>query len=545
VLETLDAVAVRRWCAAGLTALRRHEHEINQLNVYPVPDGDTGTNLALTLGAAQRALAAQPDGDGPAAALRAMARGALLGARGNSGVIVAQLLRGLADTLASASAVGGRELADALTSAAKASYAAVAEPVEGTILSVATAAARAAVGSGGQDGPNPAPGSLLAVVRAAADAAAAALARTPEQLPVLAAAGVVDAGGRGLVVLLDALVEVVSGTAPQRPAEPPPRRPLDPPERSLDPPAAGTSPVPVDGCEPAGYAYEVQYLLDAEDAAVAGLRATLAGLGDSLVVVGTGDGTWKVHVHVDDVGAAIEAGVAAGRPYQISVTRFADQRPRDPRARGAVVVASGDGLVELFSGEGAVVIGGRPATAEVLAAIRATRAGEVVVLPNDPDAHAVAAAAAEEAMAEQRVAVVPTRSPVQALAALAVRDRQRRFDDDVIAMAEAAGACRYAEVCRAARDALTMAGRCRAGDVLALVEGEVHLIGTDLLAVCRQLLDQMLGGGGELVTLLVGADAPDGLAEDLTGHLAAAWPFVEVQVHRGGQPHYPLVVGVE
>src|SRR5690606_36142408 len=295
VLETLDAVAVRRWCAAGLTALRRHEHEINQLNVYPVPDGDTGTNLALTLGAAQRALAAQPDGDGPAAALRAMARGALLGARGNSGVIVAQLLRGLADTLASASAVGGRELADALTSAAKASYAAVAEPVEGTILSVATAAARAAVGSGGQDGPNPAPGSLLTVVRAAADAAATALARTPEQLPALAAAGVVDAGGRGLVVVVDALVGVASGPAPQGAAEPPPRRPRDPPERSLDPPAAGTSPVPVDGCEPAGYAYEVQYLLDAEDAAVAGLRATLAGLGDSLVVVGTGDGTWKVH----------------------------------------------------------------------------------------------------------------------------------------------------------------------------------------------------------------------------------------------------------
>lgn len=533
VLETLDVVAVRRWCAVGSTALRRHEHEINQLNVYPVPDGDTGTNLVLTFTAAEGALAAQPDGDGPAAALRTMARGALLAARGNSGVILAQLLRGLADALASASVVGGRELADALATAAKASYAAVAEPVEGTILSVATAAARAAAevsGNPGRSPSGPVPTGLGAVVRAAADAAAAALARTPEQLPALAAAGVVDAGGRGLVVLLDALVEAVCGEAPERPAEPPP----------------DTPPASPGQCEFSRYAYEVQYLLDAEEAAVSGLRATLGRLGDSLVVVGTGDGTWNVHVHVDDVGAAIEAGVAAGRPHRISVTRFADQPPRDPRARGAVVVASGDGLVELFSGEGAVVIGGRPSTAEVLAAIRATRAGEVVVLPNDPDAHAVTTAAAEEAMAEQiRVAVVPTRSPVQALAALAVRDQQRRFDDDVIAMAEAAGACRYAEVCRAARDALTMAGRCRAGDVLALVEGEVHLIGTDLPGVCRQLLDQLLGGGGELVTLLVGAEAPAGLAEELTGHLATAWPFVEVQVHRGGQPHYPLVVGVE
>ena len=537
--ETLDAVAVRRWCAAGLTALRRHEHEINQLNVYPVPDGDTGTNLVLTLTAAQRALAAQPDGDPAGTVLQAMARGALLGARGNSGVIVAQLLRGLADALAGVAVVGGQEFADALTSAAKVSYAAVAQPVEGTILSVATAAARAAVGAGTRPGPEAAQSGsgagLGAVVQAAADAAAAALARTPEQLPVLAAAGVVDAGGRGLVVLLDALVEVVAGTLPERPPAPPPQ--------TLPPPPTGPLP---GACTPSGYAYEVQYLLDADEAAVARLRSALGRLGDSLVVVGTGDGTWNVHVHVDDVGAAIEAGVAAGRPRQISVTRFADQPPRDPLARGAVVVASGDGLVELFSGEGAVVVGGRPSTAEILAAVRATRAAEVVVLPDNPDAHAVAAAAAEEAMAEQiRVVVVPTRSPVQALAALAVRDRQRRFEDDVIAMAEAAGACRYAEVCRAARDALTMVGRCRAGDVLALVEGEVHLIGTDLSGVCRQLLDQLLGGGGELVTLLLGAEAPEGLAADLTDHLATAWPFVEVQVHQGGQPHYPLVVGVE
>jgi uncharacterized protein len=193
-----------------------------------------------------------------------------------------------------------------------------------------------------------------------------------------------------------------------------------------------------------------------------------------------------------------------------------------------------------------VVIGGNPSTAEVLAAIRATRAGQVVVLPNDPNTRAVANAAADEAAVDDvRVSVIPTRSPVQALAALAVRDTGRRFDDDVIAMAEAAGACRYAEVCLASRDAITVAGRCRAGDVLALVEGEVNLIGTELTVVSRQLLDRLLGGGGELVSLLVGADAPAELEASLTAHLATAWPFVEVQVHDGGQPTYPLVVGVE
>lgn len=546
--DSLDATAVRHWCASGLAALRRHEHEINQLNVYPVPDGDTGTNLVLTLAAAEEALARDSAGDNAGrwaetsgATLRRMARGALLGARGNSGVIVAQLLRAMADTLDGvAEPVSGRSLAEALAAAAKAGYSAVAEPVEGTILTVAVAAARAAGAAAGTGDRSAAGGDagagrdLPAVARAAAEGAAAALAQTPSQLPVLAAAGVVDAGGRGLVVLLDTLVEVISGTAPDRPAAPPAHRPR---------PA-------LTGARETGssqYAYEVQYLLDADDEAVAGLRAQLGVLGDSLVVVGTGEGTWNVHVHVNDVGAAVEAGVVAGRPHRISVTRFEDQAPhRDPGARGAVVVASGEGLVELFTAEGAVVVGSTPSTGEVLAAIRATRAGQVVVLPNDRNTQAVAAAAADEAAAEEiRVRVVPTHSPVQALAALAVQDPGRRFDDDVIAMAEAAGACRYAEVCFAIRDALTVVGRCRAGDVLALVEGEVHLIGQDLAAVGRHLLDRMLGGGGELVSLITGADAPAGLDEALHDHLSQAWPFVEVQVHHGGQPAYPLLVGVE
>jgi hypothetical protein len=209
-------------------------------------------------------------------------------------------------------------------------------------------------------------------------------------------------------------------------------------------------------------------------------------------------------------------------------------------------MATGGGLVDLFTGEGAVVVGGSPATGEILDAVRSTGAGQVVVLPNNPATQAVAAAAAEVAAADGvRVRVVPTHSPVQALAALAVRDPGRRFDDDVIAMAEAAGACRYAEVCYAARDALTVVGRCRAGDVLALVDGEVHLIGDDLPEVCRQLLDRLLGGGGELATLVVGADAPPGLGDELVRHLASAWPLAEVQLHLGGQPHYPLLVGVE
>ncbi|WP_027658860.1 DAK2 domain-containing protein [Salinispora fenicalii] len=539
MLDTLDAAAVRRWCAGGLVALKRHQGEIDHLNVYPVPDGDTGTNLVLTLTSAQQALAVEletlPE-DGPTPhgqALRRMARGALLGARGNSGVILAQILRGFADALAAVPVVRGRALAAALRAAATAAYAAVAAPVEGTLLSVAAAAARAAERAGRDE--------LGTVVRAAADEAAQALDRTPQQLPALAQASVVDAGGRGLCLLLDALVEVVTGERPARPE------------------LTGRSPHPPADDSREGnwstYAYEVQYLLDAEPAAVDRLREELGALGDSLAVVGdSAVGTWNVHVHVDDVGAAIEAGVVAGRPHRIVVTRFADL-PRPPASpgtdpapdhRAAVVVATGAGIVELCTAAEAAVVEGVSSAGELLTAVRATGAAHVVLLPNDPDTQVMANDAARAAhRLGVKVSVVPTRSPVQALAALAVRDPGRRFEDDVIAMAEAAGACRYAQVCHASRAALTVAGPCRPGDVLALVDGEVHLIGADLIDTCTAVVDRMLGGGGELVTLLVGAEAPAGLAEAVREHVVRSWPFVEVQVHLGGQPHYPLLVGVE
>jgi hypothetical protein len=559
-LDSLDAAAVRQWCAAGLAALRRHQHEIDQLNVFPIPDGDTGTNLVLTVASAHQALAAEPDGGGPdpagevtalGRALRRMARGALLGARGNSGVIISQMLRSIADTLATAPSARGQALTIALDRAAVAAWAAVAAPVEGTLLSVAGGAARAAAEDGSDE--------LEAVARAAARGAAEALALTPRQLSVLARAGVVDAGGRGLVVLLEALVEVVG--SPGTPGVPS----ASPPDAGADPPSGGDAgsperPGPVreagsvrgaGSAREAGsieFGYEVQYLLDAPAWAVEVLKARLATLGDSLVVVGDGEDTWNVHVHVNDVGAAIEAGVEAGRPYRISVTRFEDQiSPPDPRARGAVVVAAGDGLVDLFRNEGAVIVAGpAPSTSEILAAIRATNASQVVVLPGGRATQSVAGLAAEQARIEgTRVGVVPTRSPVQALAALAVRDEGRRFEDDMIAMAEAAGACRYAEVCRASREAVTVAGVCRPGDILGLVEGEVNLIGHDVYGTCRDLLDRLLAGGGELVTLLTGTDAPPDLAALLSEHLGRRWPFVEVQTFDGGQPLYSLMVGVE
>jgi DAK2 domain fusion protein YloV len=514
--------------------------------------------------------------------MRRMAGGALHGARGNSGVILSQLMRGMAEALATVESAGGRTLATALDRAAVAAWSAVSAPVEGTLLSVASAAARAAGAADADD--------LASVARAAAEGAAKALARTPEQLSVLARAGVVDAGGRGLVVLLDALVEVIEEVAPggtraaaptagdargagasqrspagdARGAGASQRSPAGDargagasqrsPAVAPDAGAAARSPAASAARESGSpeFAYEVQYLLDAPPEAVETLRPELAGLGDSVVVVGDGAETWHVHVHVNDVGAAIEAGIRAGHPHRIAVVRFSDQPPDagrqvDRGARAAVVVAPGDGLAALFRAEGAMTVAGSsPSAGELLAAVRDTGAGQVALLPCDRATQSVAALAAGQARAVGlQVGVVPIRSPVQALAALAVRDAGRRFEDDIIAMAEAAGACRYAEVCEAAREAVTVAGLCRPGDILALVEGEVNLIGTDLSRTCVDLVDRLLTGGGELITLLTGTGAPPDLAELLGGHLGRRWPFVEVQIFDGGQPRYPLVVGVE
>ena len=541
MLQVLDAAALRRWCSAACVDLAAARSEIDDLNVYPVPDGDTGTNLLLTMESVQSAVQAAPQDR--ASTLRAMAHGALMGARGNSGVILSQLLRGLAEVLEDDGSPAA--VRRALGRAAELAYAAVSRPVEGTLLTVARECAEAVAGLDGD---------LAEVVRTARAAAAASLARTPELLPALEAAGVVDAGGRGLCVLLEALERVVTGECAAVPGGPAPVQVLVPRDRS------GLAAAREAGAD--DYAYEVQYLLrDATAEGVAQLEAVLGTLGDSLVVVGGGPGSpglFNVHVHVNDVGAAVEAGVDAGRPFRITVTRFVDQiagdrdgaAPARRPGRSVVAVAPGAGLAALFREAGALVVEGgptrNPSTAELLAAVRDEAAAEVVLLPNDANTLAVASAAAAAARDDGfAVAVVPTRSGVQGLAALAVADHDRPFEDDVAAMAEAAGSTRIGEVTVAVRQSATMAGICRPGDVLGLLEGDVVLIGSDPEDVALELLQRMLAGGGELVTIVTGADAAPGAGQRLCAEVERTRTAVEVVHYDGGQPHYPLLLGVE
>ncbi|ARF59748.1 DAK2 domain-containing protein [Streptomyces gilvosporeus] len=544
----LDAAAVRAWCGLALESLGRQRERIDAINVYPVADGDTGTNLYLTLESATRAVEAAFDGHAStgtaprlADAIGAMAHGALIGARGNSGTIVAQLLRGMTEVLAAGDADGGPEaLRCALRRAAASTYEAVAHPVEGTVLTVATAAATAAEG---------ATGDAAAVARAAHDGARAALKATPVQLAVLGRAGVVDAGGCGLVALLGALADALSGEATAAPVALRADAPL--------PEAGGHEATvrEVDGCADAdedGPAFEVIYLLEADDAAVARLRTRLDALGDSLVVVG-GDGLWNVHVHADDAGAAVEAGIEAGRPYRIAITHFGGAaRTREPElaARAVVAVVPGAGLAGLCAEAGATTVAVRPgeppASGELVQAIRQAHAREVMLLPNDPDLRHTAAAAAEQARTEGvRVALIPTRSAVQGIAALAVHEPDRSFDEDVVAMTAAAGATRYAELAVAERQSWTMAGVCQAGDVLGLIDGDVAVIGAELAATAMTVLDRMLSAGGEMVTLVLGEGVPAALAERLERHVRERYLAVDTVVYEGGQHAAPLLIGVE
>ncbi|MFI6208831.1 DAK2 domain-containing protein [Streptomyces sp. NPDC051041] len=603
----LDALAVRTWCGLALQALGRTRAEIDAINVYPVADGDTGTNLYLTVESAVAAVEAvfagheagsgrAPAAAGPslAEAVRAMAHGALIGARGNSGTILAQLLRGMAQVLADpgrSAHTDGQGLRLALRRAADSARRAVAHPVEGTVLTVASAAADAADGAGGDCG---------SVARAAYEGARAALAATPGQLAALERAGVVDAGGQGLVTVLAALVQTLTGEIPREAAGPggharAGRAGLEAaaragrarqggtgtaaapgghaPGEQSGPGGSGT-PAPAvphartghgdaaapDACaaHASGPAFEVIYLLEAEDAAVARLRERLDALGDSLVVVG-GDGLWNVHVHVDDAGAAVEAGVEAGRPHRIRITHFGagdahttgGERPARERARRAVVaVVPGEGLAGLYAEAGATTVlarpGEPPASGELLAALRRAHAREVVLLPNDADLRHTAAAAAEQARAEGiRVALIPTRSAVQGIAALAVHEPGRRFDEDVVAMTSAAGATRYAEVTVAERQAWTTAGICQAGDVLGLIDGDVAVIGPDVTATAETVLDRMLRAGGEMVTLVLGDEAPESVADRLETRVRESYLAVDTVVYRGGRQGALLLIGVE
>ena len=562
------AADARHWALLTRAALAARRTEIDALNVFPVPDGDTGTNLYLTFDAAIDEVVAAHEhagilGDATLVQeCRTLKRAILLAARGNSGVIVSQLVGGLCDAVIErkAETLDALLLADAFAAGAAAARACVAHPQEGTILTVADAGAAAAVEAA------EAGGSLADVCKAAVEAAQQALARTPDQLEALARAGVVDAGGAGCVLMLESFHRVVTGrwTATDEgllSAGPPLHRRDEWRQPDVVPAASAPSSPTLPGRDPLdrvgeahgeGPAYEVMYLLtDTTQGAVDTLTRTLDALGDSLLVVG-GPDLWNVHVHVDDPGAAVEAGVRAGRPERIRITHFSTQiGARDQPAPLAVVAcAAGPGIGALLREAGAVVVasgpGRRASAGQLLEAVESTGSAAVVLLPGDRDTFLAAEIAAQAAAGAGIDAhVVPARTTVQAVAALAVLDPTRSVHANVVSMTGAAVATRHGAVSIASKEALTWAGVCHPGDVLGIVDGDVAFLGTEVPTAAREVLDRLLSAGGELVTLVVGAEAEPGLGERIAAALEHDRPELEVVVIDGGQPVYPLLIGVE
>jgi DAK2 domain fusion protein YloV len=543
VLQSLDGAAVRRWAVTCCDALAAHRDEINALNVFPVPDQDTGSNLLATMRAGLDAvLRAHCDGRdvAPGSTVAMLARGALMGARGNSGVILSQVLRGLAEPLlgagpqSQATAWTGAGLRAGLSRADELARAAVSHPVRGTVLTVLHAAAHAAAAVPSDD--------LGEVAAAATAAASGELADTPRQLAALATAGVVDAGGRGLTLLLEALLAVVSERPGARPAVGADIRP------SVT--QAVRAEVPVSECGATAYEYEVMYLLEgADDTRVSRLRAELATLGDCVAVVGTSPAwhgpaaLWKVHVHCSDVNAAIDAGMRAGRPHRITVMRFADQIPASPVAQdryrtdhAVLVLAGGTGVAQLCRREGAVTAPATCSVADLLAVLAATRARHVTVLAEPSATRAAETAAAQARHTGHDVVVVVAASAVQVLAAIAVHDGTRHPAEDRAAMSEAVTATRCGELTTT---------RGESGGFVGILGDQVVVSNRDALAATRELVSRLLAGGGELVTVLLGQDAPDGFAELLTEQLRAAHPTVETTCYAGDVPQRVLLVGVE
>ena len=540
--KSLSAAHLRSAIGTFAQLLRSHKEVINRLNVYPVPDGDTGTNMMLTI----ESVVAELDevkADAPMGSVtHAIAHGSLMGARGNSGVILSQLLRGLVEKFPKVGEVDAELFADSLEHADVLARQAVVRPIEGTILSIARA---------GAEGARANPKDLIAMVRGARDQARQALAYTPEQLDVLKKAGVVDSGGSGLLLWFDALCHVLAGDALPEP-------PL------LESIHVHVQEQPAYHDDISELRYEVMYLLDADDSTMHAFREVWSGIGDSIVIVG-GDGLYNCHIHTDDIGAAIEAAIDAGRPRDIRVTDLSEQvieerwvregiaepfeeidEPAPTTAVVAVVVGDGIGRIFRTLGVRQLVAGGQsmnPSTADLVEAVRATGSNEVVILPNNKNIRPVAEQV--NSLVEQTVTVVATNSIVEGFAALLAYDPDASAEQNSASMRASACNVVAGEVTQAVRDTPTDAGQVHVGDWIGLSAEGVRSIADSIAVASNHLLAALIKPEHELLTIIEGDGANPANTRRITEFVSDEYPQLSVEVHHGGQPLYPYYFGVE
>ncbi len=547
----VDGAGLLRALRAGTGWLERNVAGVNALNVFPVPDGDTGTNMFLTMKAAYAAAAEGGEGDGRTVgdvASRA-AYGALMGARGNSGVILSQIFRGMAKALDGHATLDGALLAAAFSEASAMAYKAVMKPVEGTLLTVSRGAGDSATAAA-QAG-----GDVQDVLDGALAGGRATLAKTPEMLPLLREAGVVDAGGQGYVVILEGMRLHLAG------------RSIEAEELPEIAPGGAAMAFDVAGMQEKhgadDFGYCTNYLLSAAPGApldFAAIRETMAAMGHSAVIVGD-EQYVKAHIHTTDPGTLLSYALRFGSLTQIKIDNMdmqvehltepapAETAREEPTVQIAVVaVAAGEGLSAVLRGLGAVRIvrGGQtmnPSTQELLDAINGAPSDSIILLPNNGNVVLTARQAAE--IATKQVRVVPTKSIPQGIAALSAFTFAADLDTNAAAMAAVAAGVRTGEVTRAVRNATIGGVAVKVGDVIGLLDDVLTLAGDESATVALDLLRRMDAEHAELITLYTGADVTDDMTASLGARIGESYPAAAVEIVPGGQPHYDFIVSVE
>lgn len=535
--ESFNGKELMMMLVGSANILSERRAEIDALNVFPVPDGDTGTNMYLTLLAGVKEAQGSP-GRSAAEVASATARGALLGARGNSGVILSQILHGFAVSLEGKEQVGIGDVAMAFRSGSQAAYLAVSNPVEGTILTVSRR-----IADGFEEGLNK-KYDLLRGALHTYKLAQQALAETPEMLPVLKQAGVVDAGGKGLVVILEGIIYALKMAAARRQLE------------LFDLAASQQKEFVTRGTDISTiieYTYCTELIVKGKGLPLDRMKIELSPYGDCLMVVGGGE-TAKVHIHSNHPGLVLECCLKYGGLHSVQVNNMEEQH-RDlkqgvvqERPLGVVSVGLGEGIQNIMESLGVdqVVAGGQtmnPSTEDILDAVRRVPAGKVLVLPNNKNVELTARQAA--AMATKEVRVVSTRSIPQGLSAMMVFNPFGDLEEIAVKMTEAAGEIRYGEVTRAVRDTTIGQKPVSAGDFIGLLEEGLFSAGKDLHTVADELLAALVNEDTGLVTMYYGADLNEKAVQELVEKLEEKHSLVDFEYHYGGQPHYQLIISAE
>lgn len=559
-LTTITNVEFGKMVNGAASSLAANAEKINKLNVFPVPDGDTGTNMSLSM-----ASGAQYERDALDTAVgslaKATAKGLLMGARGNSGVILSQIFRGFSNSVADKDVLTARDLADALMAGAETAYKSVMKPTEGTILTVIRKAAERAnqLAKEGDD--------VVVLMNGVVDAAQEALASTPDLLPVLKEVGVVDSGGQGLVFVLSAFAQVLSGEFDENALTVPDNAALDQMVEDLHAGAqAELDPADIEF----GYCTEIMVQIGQgttfdHDFEYDEFYAHLADLGDSLLVIND-DEIVKVHVHTENPGEVLGWGTHYGSLLKVKVDNMRDQQQavidakRAEEAREAnqkpvvapetavITIAAGTGIANLFTSLGVttVISGGQtmnPSTADIVAAIENSGAKKALILPNNSNIFMAADQAAE--LAEIPVEVVKTRSIQQGMSAMLGFNPEAELADNAQAMAEMIAEVKSGQVTQAVRDTTLNGQEIHDGDFMGIIDGDIALTDKKLLPAARAMVEQMLDDDSEIVTILFGEGAKQKDANALADAIAEIDDALEIEIHEGGQPLYPFLVSVE